>query len=76
MENRMNKIENLNEAETPALNKTDVMRCGLSAVEFTEREMLLERQRNSTRWFSQDEFDRLKELSNKMFDNAGPPHIA
>lgn len=53
-----------------------VMRCGLSEVEFTEREMLLERQRNSTRWFSQDEFDRLKELSNKMFANAGSPHIA
>lgn len=65
-----------NEAENPALNKTDVMRCGLSEVEFTEREMLLERQRNSTRWFSQDEFDRLKELSNKMFANVGSPHIA
>jgi hypothetical protein len=59
-----------------ALNKTDVMRCGLSEVEFTERERLLELQRSRTRWFSQEEFDRLKELSNKMFANAGSPHIA
>lgn len=33
--------------------------------EFTERERLLELQRSKTRWFSQEEFDRLKELSNK-----------
>jgi hypothetical protein len=42
--------------------------------EFTERERLLELQRSKTRWFSQEEFDRLKELSNKMFANAGSPH--
>lgn len=53
-----------------------VMRCGLSEAEFTERERLLELQRNSQRWFSQQEFDRLNELSNKMFANAGSPHIA
>lgn len=51
-----------------------VMSFGLSEAEFTERELLLELQRNSTRWFSQEEFDRLKELSNKMFANAGSPH--
>jgi hypothetical protein len=50
------------------------MRCGLPEVEFTERERLLELQRSRTRWFSQQEFDRLKELSNKMFANAGSPH--
>ena len=68
--------ENLNEEEKPALNKADIMLYGLSEVEFTEREMLLEISRNRTRWFSQEEFDRLKELSNKMFANAGSPHIA
>ena len=62
--------------ENEALNKTDVMRCGLSEVEFTEREQLLELQRSRTRWFSQQEFDRLKELSDKMFANVGSPHIA
>lgn len=56
--------------------QADVMRCGLSEAEFTERELLLELQRNSQRWFSQQEFDRLKELSNKMFANGGSPHIA
>lgn len=42
-----------------------VMRCGLSEAELTERELLLELQHNSQRWFSQQEFDRLKELSKK-----------
>ena len=56
--------------------KNDVMRCGLSEVEFTEREQLLELQRSRTRWFSQQEFDRLKELSDKMFANVDSPHIA
>jgi hypothetical protein len=36
----------------------------------------LEKQRSTTRFFSQEEFDRLKELSNKMFDNAGSPYGA
>lgn len=62
-----------NEEQKPALRQTDVMRCGLSEAEFTERELLLELQRNSQRWFSQQEFDRLKDLSNKMFANAGYP---
>jgi hypothetical protein len=52
----------------------DVSHCGLTEIEYTERKMLLELQRNRTRWFSQEEFDRLKELSNKMFKNAGSPH--
>ena len=56
--------------------KLPVRRCGLSESEFTERERLLELQRSTTRWFSQEEFDRLKELSNKMFANAGSPHSA
>lgn len=51
-----------------------VMCCGLTEVEFTERERLLKLQRSRTRWFSQQEFDRLKELSEKMFANAGSPH--
>lgn len=65
-----------NEEQKPALQQNDVMHCGLSEVEFTERERLLELQRSTTRWFSQEEFDRLKELSNKMFANAGSPHNA
>lgn len=54
--------------------KPPVMCCGLTEVEFTERERLLELQRSRTRWFSQQQFDRLKELSEKMFANAGSPH--
>ena len=54
--------------------KPPVMGCGLTEVEFTERERLLELQRSRTRWFSQQEFDRLKDLSEKMFANAGSPH--
>lgn len=68
--------ENLNTEETANSDLAAVMRCGLSKVEFTERERLLELQRSRTRWFSQQEFDRLKELSNKMFANAGSPHSA
>lgn len=56
--------------------QADVMQCGLSEAEFTERELLLELQRNNQRWFSQQEFERLKELNNKMFTNAGSPRIA
>ena len=62
--------------ENEALNKTDVMRCGLSEVEFIERECLIELQKNNTRWFSQQEFNRLKRLNEKMFANSGYPHIA
>jgi hypothetical protein len=68
--------ENLNKAETANSDLGAVMRCGLSEVEFTERERLLELQRSRTRWFTQEEFDRLKELSDKMFANAGSPHSA
>ena len=66
--------ETSNKQETANSDLDAVMRCGLSEVEFTERERLLELQRSRTRWFSQQEFDRLKELSDKMFANAGSPH--
>lgn len=57
--------ENENKKQDKALSQADVIQCGLLEAEFTEREMLLELQRNNQRWFSQQEFDRLKELSNK-----------
>ena len=71
-----NKQKTPNEVHSEPLQQADIMRCGLSEVEFTERERLLELQRSTTRWFSQQEFDRLKELSDKMFANAGSPHSA
>jgi hypothetical protein len=71
----MKTEQNNQEPQHPALRVGDVMRCGLSEVEFTERERLLELQRSRTRWFSQQEFDRLKELSNNMFANAGSPRF-
>mgnify|MGYP000671523529 CR=1 FL=1 len=46
---------------------------GLTKEEYIEREVLLEKQRITTTLFSQDEFDRLKELSNKMYLNSGSP---
>lgn len=49
------------------VRKRLVIRSGLSESEYKEREQLLELQQNKTRWFSQEEFNRLKELSNKMF---------
>lgn len=55
--------------------QTDGMRCGLSGPEYYEREMLLEKQIVRNQYFTQEQFDRLKELSNKMFANAGSPHI-
>ncbi len=70
MENRNDQIKH----STATDGKLPVMYCGLTEVEFTERERLLELQRSRTRWFSQQEFDRLKELSDKMFANAGSPH--
>ena len=42
------------------------MRCGLSEVEFTERERLLELQRSTTRWFSQQEFDAIDDLKTQL----------
>ena len=68
--------ETSNKQENANSDLGAVIRCGLIEVEFTERERLLELQRSRTRWFSQQEFDRLKELSNKMFANAGSPHSA
>lgn len=67
-------VNNTTEPQDDA--KLLVMRCGLTEAEYMEREVLLEKQRSTTRWFSQEEFDRLKELSNKMFANAGSPHSA
>lgn len=69
----MNTEKSINEAEGNAVLPL-VSHCGLTEIEYTERERLLELQRSTTRWFSQQEFDRLKELSNKMFKNAGSPH--
>ena len=48
----------------------------LSESEYKEREKLLELQRSRIRWFSQQEFERLKELTKKMFANAGDPNSA
>ena len=53
------------------MKKNSHMHCGLTKSENKERERLLELQKNSRRWFSREEFDRLKELSNKMFVNTG-----
>lgn len=47
---------------------------GLTIEETQERERLISLQKNRSRWFSQEEFDRLKELSNKLFEAAGSPH--
>ena len=57
-------------------NIANVSHCGLTEIEYTERERLLEIQRDHQRWFTKEEFDRLKELSNKMFKNAGSPHCS
>jgi hypothetical protein len=46
----------------------------IQANELTERERLLELQKIKTRWFSEKEFNKLNELSNKMFvDSILPP---
>ena len=62
-------------SSSQTITKPNVGRCGLSDVEYYEREMLLEKQQVRTKWFSQDNFERLKVLSEKMFTNAGSPHI-
>ena len=70
----------MEKSETTTSNKHDaklpVMCCGLTESEYMEREVLLENQHSTRKWFSQQEFDRLKELSNKMFANSGSPHSA
>jgi hypothetical protein len=45
--------------------------CELSQAELKERELLLQLQGDHTRWFSQEEFDRLKELSRRKFESGG-----
>lgn len=47
---------------------------GLTKKEFYERERLLQLQRDSSRWFSQQEWNRLKELNAKM--NIDPEDLA
>ena len=42
----------------------------LTETEYAEREQLFELQRNKTRWFSKQEFDRLKELNIKMYKSS------
>jgi hypothetical protein len=46
---------------------------GLTEAEFMQRERLLELQKSKKRWFSQEEFDRLNELSKKMIENSASP---
>lgn len=46
--------------------KRNEMKEQLTEIEYTERERLLELKRSSTRMLSQEEFDRLEELSSKM----------
>jgi hypothetical protein len=71
-------MDNLNEKDSneeqnlPSLLGA-VSHSGLTEIEFIDRERLLELQKSTRRWFSQQEFDRLKKLSTKMFKNAGPP---
>lgn len=45
----------------------------LTKEEFLERETLLEKQRTSTQRLSWKEFDRLTDLSNKLYPGAGSP---
>ena len=48
--------------------KEHCFNCGweFAEAEFIEREQLLELQQSRTRWFSQQEFDRLKELNDTL----------
>lgn len=59
------------------MENNSVKKCqyiGLTEEERIERERLIEHKKNERRWFSQEEFDRLKELDLRMFANAGDPH--
>lgn len=38
-----------------------------------ERNRLMQLQSKRDRWFTREEFDRLQELSRKLFENAGDP---
>lgn len=44
----------------------------LTPEENAERDRLLELQSSNTRWFRQHEFDRLKYLSNKLYNYEKP----
>ena len=48
----------------------------ITDAEIEERTHLLELVKISTEVFSRQQYERLKELSNKMFASAGSPHIA
>lgn len=75
--NKKKKLpETSNEAQKNKFGISNVSHYGLTEIEYTERERLLELQRSNTRWFSQEEFNRLKELSYKMYKNAGSPHCS
>jgi len=45
----------------------------LTEAEHMERNRLLKLQQINTRWFTKEEYERLKYLSYKMFKNAGSP---
>lgn len=45
----------------------------LTEAEHMERNRLLKLQQINTRWFTKEEYERLKYLSDKMFKNAGSP---
>jgi len=68
----VNVKSDMNEVNNDSLH--NVSNCGLSNEEVKERDVLLRLQSNHSRWFTKEEFERLKELSNKMFENVGSPH--
>lgn len=63
----------MNEVNNDSLH--NVSRCGLTNEEVKERDMLLRLQSDHIRWFTKEEFDSLKELSNKMFKNRNMINI-
>lgn len=68
----VNVKSDMNEVNNDSLH--NVSHCGLSNEEVKERDVLLRLQSNHSRCFTKEEFERLKELSNKMFENVGSPH--
>ena len=47
----------------------------LTNKEEKELKILRELQANSRRWFTQEEFDRLKELNKKQMENSKPYNV-
>lgn len=66
--------ENLTYNDSGKLPQTNNTMLGLTKEEIKERERLLQLQKIRTRWFRQDEFDRLKELNAKIYANVGSPN--